>query len=108
LWMMKLKDNIQGFKLLECEPIDETWVRFKKLLVQCPTNGLPNDLLLQFYYRSLDSVNKGAADQLVQRGIMLQSFEVASFHLDDMTNINQVWYTQEDQVSPLCFRMTHE
>uniref|UniRef100_M1DBF8 Integrase core domain containing protein n=1 Tax=Solanum tuberosum TaxID=4113 RepID=M1DBF8_SOLTU len=39
---------------------------------------------------------------------MLQSFEVASFLLDDMTRINQAWYTKEDQVSPFCFRLTQE
>ena len=39
---------------------------------------------------------------------MLQSFEVASFFLDDMTKINQAWYTQEDQVSHFCFKMTQE
>jgi len=38
----------------------------------------------------------------------LQSFEVASFLLDDMTKINRAWYIQEDQVSPFCFRMTQE
>ncbi|KAK4729603.1 hypothetical protein R3W88_022591 [Solanum pinnatisectum] len=94
--MMKLRDNIQGFKRWEGEPIHETWVRFKKLLLKCPSHGLPNDLLIQYFYRSLDSVNKGMADQLVRGGIMLQSFEVASFLLDDMTKINQAWYTQED------------
>jgi len=65
-------------------------------------------MLPQYFYRSLDSVNIGVADQLVRRGIMLQSFEVDSFLLDDMTKINQAWYTQEDQVSPFCFRMTQE
>jgi len=48
------------------------------------------------------------ADQLVRVGIMLQLVEVDSFLLDDMTKINQAWYTQEDQVSPFCFRLTQE
>jgi len=39
---------------------------------------------------------------------MLQSFEVASFLLDGMTKVNQAWYTKDDQVSPLCFRLTQE
>ncbi|KAK4707117.1 hypothetical protein R3W88_033331 [Solanum pinnatisectum] len=108
--MMKLRDNIQCFKRLEGEPIHETWLRFKKLLLQCPTHRFPNDLVLQYFYRSLDSVNKRLADQLVREGIMLQSFEVASFLLYDMTKIIQAWYTQtqEDQVLPFCFRMTQE
>ncbi|XP_015166191.1 uncharacterized protein [Solanum tuberosum] len=52
------------------------WVWFKKLLLQCSTHRLPNNVTLQYFYHSLDSVNKGVADQLVQSGIMLQSFEL--------------------------------
>lgn len=88
---MKHRDGIQGFKQWEGEPIHETWVRFKKLLLKCQTHELPNNLLLQYFYRILDSVNKGVANQLVRGGITFQSFEVASFLLDDMTKINQAW-----------------
>jgi len=53
-------------------------------------------------------MNKGVADQLARGGIMLQPCEVASSLLDEMTKINQAWYTQEDRVSPFNFRMTQE
>jgi len=106
--MMKLRDDIQNFKQKASEPIHESWIRYKRSLRKCPTHGLPSELLLQYFYRSLDSVNKGIADQLVQGGIMLQPFEVASFLLDGMARVNQAWYTKEDQVSPLCFRLTQE
>lgn len=39
---------------------------------------------------------------------MLQLFEEASSLLDEMTKINRAWYTQEDQVSPLNFKMINE
>uniref|UniRef100_M1DMQ5 Integrase core domain containing protein n=1 Tax=Solanum tuberosum TaxID=4113 RepID=M1DMQ5_SOLTU len=39
---------------------------------------------------------------------MQQPYEVASQLLDGMTKINRVWYTREDQVSPLTFRITKE
>ncbi|KAK4731246.1 hypothetical protein R3W88_024234 [Solanum pinnatisectum] len=106
--IMKLRDDIQNFKQKEGEPIHESWTRFTRFLRQCPTHGLASEFFLQYFYRSLDSVNKGIADQLVQGGIMLQSFEVASFLLDGMTKVNQAWYTKDDQVSPLCFRLTQE
>ena len=106
--MMKLREDIQNFKQQEGEPIHESWTRFKRSLRKCPTHWLPGELLLQYFYRSLDSVNKGITDQLVQGGIMLQSFEVASFLLDGITKVNQAWYTKDDQVSPLCFRLTQE
>ncbi|KAK4727107.1 hypothetical protein R3W88_032024 [Solanum pinnatisectum] len=86
---MILRDRIQGFKCLEGEPIHETWLRFKKLVMQCPKHGLPNNVLLQYFYRSLDSVNKGVVDQLIPGDIMQQPYEVASQLLDCMTKINR-------------------
>ncbi|KAK4727091.1 hypothetical protein R3W88_032008 [Solanum pinnatisectum] len=106
--MMAFRDNIQGFKRLDGEPIHETWLRFQKLLRQCPAHGLPNNMLLQHFYWSLNSVNKGVVDQLVRRGIMQQPFEIMSTLFDGMTKINRAWYTREDQVSPLTFKMTKE
>ena len=41
-----LRDNIQGFSCLEGEPIHDTWLRFKKLVLHCPTHGLPDNVLL--------------------------------------------------------------
>uniref|UniRef100_M1DHC5 Integrase core domain containing protein n=1 Tax=Solanum tuberosum TaxID=4113 RepID=M1DHC5_SOLTU len=63
---------------------------------------------MQYFYRSLDLVNKGVADQLSPGGIMQQPYEIASQLLDCMTKINKTWYIREDQVSPLNFRMTKE
>ncbi|WMV33083.1 hypothetical protein MTR67_026468, partial [Solanum verrucosum] len=79
-----------------------------EVALQCPTHGLPNNVLLQYFYWRLDSVNKGVADQLARGGIMQQSFDIASTFLDEMTKINRAWYTKEDQVSSLNFGMTTE
>uniref|UniRef100_M1DS84 Retrotransposon gag protein n=1 Tax=Solanum tuberosum TaxID=4113 RepID=M1DS84_SOLTU len=69
-------DSIQSFKRREREPLHETWLRFKKLVLQCPTHGLPDNVLMQCFYRSLDSVNKGVADQLLLGGLMQQPYAV--------------------------------
>ncbi|WMV45666.1 hypothetical protein MTR67_039051 [Solanum verrucosum] len=106
--MVKLRDNIQNFKRVDGEPIHETWLRFQKLLLQCLTHGLPDNVLLQYFYRSLDLVNKGLADQLIQGGIMQQSFDIVSTLLNEMTKNNHAWYTRDDQVSPLNFGMMKE
>lgn len=45
----------------------EMWLGFEKLLLKCPTNGIHNDLLLQYYYQSLDSVDIGVVGQLVEK-----------------------------------------
>ncbi|KAK4731583.1 hypothetical protein R3W88_024571 [Solanum pinnatisectum] len=106
--MMTLQDGIQVFKHLEGEPIYETWLRFKKLVLQFPTHGLPDNVLLQYFYRSFDSVNKGVADQLSLGGLMQQPYMIAAQLLDGMTTINRAWYIREDQVSPLMFKQTKE
>ncbi|KAK4724478.1 hypothetical protein R3W88_027257 [Solanum pinnatisectum] len=106
--MMTLQDSIQIFKHLEGEPMHETWLLFKKLVLQCPTHVLPDNVLLQYFYRSLDSVNKGVADQLSPGGLIQQPYVVATQLLDGMTTINRAWYTRKDQVSPLTFKLSTE
>ncbi|KAK4708698.1 hypothetical protein R3W88_029623 [Solanum pinnatisectum] len=108
LKMMALRDNIHSFNRLEGEPIHETWLRFKKLVLQCPTYGLPDNLLLQYFYRSLDLINKGVADQISPGDLMQQPYVIVAQLLDDMTTINRVWYTRENQISPLMFKLTKE
>ncbi|WMV18937.1 hypothetical protein MTR67_012322 [Solanum verrucosum] len=71
-----------SFKRFEGEPIPETWQRFEKLVLQCLTYGLPDNVLLQYFYRSLDSVNKGVTDQLSSGGLMQQPYVIAAQLLD--------------------------
>ncbi|KAK4723998.1 hypothetical protein R3W88_026777 [Solanum pinnatisectum] len=106
--MMTLRDNIQNFKRLEGKPIHETWLRFKKLVLQCPTDGLPDNVLLQYFYICLDLVKKGVVDQHSPGGLMQQPYVIATQLLVVMTKINRTWYTREDQVSPLTFKLTKE
>lgn len=47
-------------------------------------------MTLQYFHKSLDYVIKGVSDKLSQGGITFQSFDVASFVVDEMTKINQV------------------
>ncbi|KAK4723933.1 hypothetical protein R3W88_026712 [Solanum pinnatisectum] len=106
--MMSLRDSIQSFKRQEGEPLHENWLKFKKLVLQCPTHGLPDNVLVQYFYQSLDSINKGVADQLSPGCLMQQPYAVAAQLLDGMTTINRVWYTREDQVSPITFKLSKE
>uniref|UniRef100_M1DL01 Integrase core domain containing protein n=1 Tax=Solanum tuberosum TaxID=4113 RepID=M1DL01_SOLTU len=96
------------FHITKGEPIHETWLRFKKLVLQCQTHCLPDKVLLQYFYRSLHSVNKGVADQLFLGGFMQQSYVIATRLWDGMTTINRAWYTHEDHVSHLTFKLTKE
>lgn len=44
------------------EPLHETWLYFQKKLLQRPTHGLLDKVLLQAFYRVLDQMNKTMAD----------------------------------------------
>ncbi|WMV13791.1 hypothetical protein MTR67_007176 [Solanum verrucosum] len=99
--MVKLRTQIQNLKRIGGEPLHETWLRFKKLHLQCPTHGVSNDLLLQHFYCSLDLVNKCVIDHLVQGGLMRQLYDVATLLLYNMTTVDREWHTREDQVPTL-------
>ena len=85
--MMTLQDNTQSFKNLEGKPIGETCMRFKK----CPTHGLVDKVLRQYFYWSLDSINKGVSDQISLGGLMQQHYVIATQLLDGMTTISRAW-----------------
>ena len=70
--------------------------------------GAGYNLLLQYFYRSLDSINKAVADQLVRGDIMKQSFEVASSLFDELTKMNRAWYAREDDMYTRHVSMTKE
>lgn len=41
--VMSLWDAIQSFKCLNRDPTHETWLRIKKMVLQCSTHGLPEN-----------------------------------------------------------------
>lgn len=68
-----------------------------------PNHGLHDNILIQYFYRSLDTVDKGVVDNLSPWGLMQQPYTVATQLLDGMTTINIVWYTHEDEFSLVTF-----
>lgn len=71
---MTIQDSIQCFKRFNGEPYHEMWLQLKKLVLQYRMHGLPDNFLLEYFYRSLDSINKGVADQLSYGGLMQQAY----------------------------------
>uniref|UniRef100_M1DHE9 Uncharacterized protein n=1 Tax=Solanum tuberosum TaxID=4113 RepID=M1DHE9_SOLTU len=62
-------------------------------------HGFPDDLLFQYFYESLDVVNKGLVDHLVRGDKVKKPFAEASRFVDDMTKINQAYSTSKDNLS---------
>jgi len=106
--MMKSRDDIQNSNKKRVNQFMSRGLDIRGLCENAQHMGCQVSCYSNIFTKSLDSVNKGIADQLVQGDIMLQPFEVASYLLDGMARVNQAWYTKEDQVSPLCFRLTQE
>lgn len=99
--MTTLRDNIKSLKYLEGKPIRETWLKFKKLVLQYKTHGLLDNILLQYFYWYLDSVNKGVADPLSLGDLMQEPYIIAPQVFDGITKIYRAWYPRDDQVSRL-------
>uniref|UniRef100_M1E0H8 Retrotransposon gag protein n=1 Tax=Solanum tuberosum TaxID=4113 RepID=M1E0H8_SOLTU len=89
LEVMRFRDNILTFKHLKGEQTHESWLRFKALLLQCPTHEIPELVLLECFYRSLISGNKELIDQLIASGLVRQLYVVITQLLDHMTEANQ-------------------
>ncbi|XP_059315798.1 uncharacterized protein LOC132066512 [Lycium ferocissimum] len=63
--------------------------------MSCPKHGLPDSVLLQTFYQSLDSVNKSVANNIAGGSMMDNSYNVMSALLDKLTKTNEAWHTRE-------------
>ena len=57
--MLKLHDNIQNFKRVDGEPLHEAWLQFQRLLLQCPSHGVSDNLLIQYFIGVLTQSTRG-------------------------------------------------
>uniref|UniRef100_M1DA50 Retrotransposon gag protein n=1 Tax=Solanum tuberosum TaxID=4113 RepID=M1DA50_SOLTU len=87
--VMRLRDHILIFKHLEGEPFHESWLRFKTLLIHCPTHEMPDLILLEYFYRDLSSENREIMNQLMPSGREKYSYETAAKFLDLASKTNK-------------------
>lgn len=93
---MILKDNILCFKKLKGVSINELWMRFKSLLLQCKTHGILDKMLSGCFYTGLGKENKGLTDQISPSGLTRLPYTIATQLLDHMANTNKE--TKKDQI----------
>ncbi|XP_060190996.1 uncharacterized protein LOC132620349 [Lycium barbarum] len=96
--MLQLRDEINNFRQLPDEALHETWTRFKKKVKSCPKHGLPDGVLLQTFYRSLDAVNKSVANNIAEGSLMDNSYATVCELLDKLTETNEAWHTRDSEV----------
>uniref|UniRef100_M1DNI0 Uncharacterized protein n=1 Tax=Solanum tuberosum TaxID=4113 RepID=M1DNI0_SOLTU len=92
---MRFGVHILNFKHLEGETFHESWRRFKTLLIQRPTHEIPDLVLLECFYRSLNPGNKGLIDRLMPGGCEKYPYETATKFLDLVAKTNKD--TEKDQ-----------
>uniref|UniRef100_M1DZZ1 Uncharacterized protein n=1 Tax=Solanum tuberosum TaxID=4113 RepID=M1DZZ1_SOLTU len=64
-------------------------MRFKTLLVQCPTHEIPNIVLLECFYRGLSPENREIMHQLMPSGREKYPYETAAKFLDLAAKTNK-------------------
>ena len=87
--VMRFRDHILNFKHLEEEPFHESWLRFKTLLIQCPTHEIPDLVLLECFYRGISSENREIMNQLMPTGREKYPYETAAKFLDLAAKTNK-------------------
>ncbi|XP_059281184.1 uncharacterized protein LOC132034854 [Lycium ferocissimum] len=96
--MLQLHDEINNFRQLLDEALHETCIRFKKKVKSCPKYGLLDSVLLQTFYRSLDSVNESVGNNITEGSIMDNSYATVCELLDKLTETNEAWHTRDSKV----------
>ena len=71
-------------------------------MLQFPSHGLSDIVLLHYLYNILDTINKGIPDQLIR------TFYVASILVYKIIKINHALYTRNDRVYPLNLGLTKD
>ncbi|XP_059310004.1 uncharacterized protein LOC132061163 [Lycium ferocissimum] len=96
--MLQLRDEINNFCQLPDRALHETWIRFKKKIKSYTKHGFLDSVLIQIFYRSLDSVNKSVANNIVEGSIMDNSYATVCKLLDKLFEINEAWHTRDSEV----------
>lgn len=96
--MVKLRRSTENFKRIDGKPLNEMWLRFQKLcsivqIMVSPTILFFNIFMsaLMWWIKYYWSIGKRWHNKSI--------FATVSALLDDMTKINQGWYTHDDLIS---------
>nr|XP_016460441.1 PREDICTED: uncharacterized protein LOC107783930 [Nicotiana tabacum] len=86
-------DEIQQYKQQPTETLQETWERFKGMLVKCPHHGIPDQMLGQRFYMGLADNLKANVDALGGGAFLSNTFTECKILLDKMSQ-NSRWMTK--------------
>ncbi|XP_070048844.1 uncharacterized protein [Nicotiana tomentosiformis] len=93
-------DDILSYRQRPTEPLQETWDRFKGMLVKCPHHGIPDQMLGQRFYTGLADGLKTNVDASAGVAFLSKTFGECKTLLDKMAQ-NSGWMTIASTITPV-------
>nr|XP_009789014.1 PREDICTED: uncharacterized protein LOC104236725 [Nicotiana sylvestris] len=93
-------DKILQYKQQPTETLQETWEKFKGMLVKCPHHGIPDQMLGQRFYMGLADNLKANVDASAGGAFLSKTFTDCKVLLDKMSQ-NSGWMTRGTTLAPI-------
>ena len=90
----KLRSDITNFTKFSGESLYEAWERFKEVIRKCPHHGLPNNLLIEIFYLSLDETMGSLVDVVAGGALMGKNYDEASALIEEMASSTHNWQNE--------------
>ena len=93
----KLRNDITNFTKFSGESLYEAWERFKEAIRKCPHHGLPDNLLIEIFYLSLDETMRSLVDATSGGALMGKTYDEASALIDEMASSAHNWQNERSR-----------
>ena len=90
----RLRNGITNFTKFSGESLYEAWERFKEAIRKCPHHGLPNNLLIEIFYLSIDETLRSLVDTTARGTLMGKSYDEASALIEEMASSAHNWQNE--------------
>ncbi|XP_075087516.1 uncharacterized protein LOC142169544 [Nicotiana tabacum] len=91
-------DDILSYRQKPAKSLQETWERFKSMLVKCPHHGIPDQMLGQRIYMGLADILKVNVDASAGGAFLSKTFAECKILLDKMAQ-NSGWMTRASTIT---------
>ncbi|XP_031398546.1 uncharacterized protein LOC116209130 [Punica granatum] len=96
-WTARLRNEITNFTKFNGESLYEAWERFKEAIRKCPHHGLPDNLLIEVFYLSLDDTLRSLVDAAAGGALMGKNYDEASALIEEMASSAHNWQNERSK-----------
>ena len=90
-----MRSDITNFTKFPGESLYEAWERFKEAIRKCPHHGLPDNLLIEKFYLSLNDTMRSLIDAASGGALMRKTYGEASALIEEMASSAHNWQDGE-------------